>query len=124
MIDEDDRGRESWQSPWPSGSRRSTQRPPFAMDDELAGLGYVQHSAGPKSHAVYVRSDSGPRTHILHVFNSDQWTYCNQRLFRDKLLHDADARRQYQALKRSRTGMVDGRQYSAARSPLEPTRTR
>lgn len=91
---------------------------PFALGPLLAGLGYEPNAAGPKTHAVYVRSDGVRRTHILHVFGSDVWEHCNQRLFRDKLLHDASARRRYQELKLELARTDDGRAYTAAKSPL------
>lgn len=91
---------------------------PFAMGEPLEGLGYAMHGAGPKNHAVFVRSVDGRRTHILHVFSADQWPQCNQRLFRDKLLHDEDARRRYQQLKEEIAATADGRAYTAAKSSL------
>lgn len=91
---------------------------PFAMGEALEGLGYAMHIAGPKNHAVYVRSTEGRRTHILHVFSAEQWTHCNQRLFRDKLLHDEDARRRYQQLKEEIAETTGGRAYTAAKSSL------
>ncbi|MGP5365412.1 GrpB family protein [Brachybacterium tyrofermentans] len=91
---------------------------PFAMGEALDSLGYAMHGAGPKNHAVYVRSVDGRRTHILHVFSVDQWPHCNQRLFRDKLLHDESARRRYQQLKEEIAGTTDGRAYTAAKSSL------
>lgn len=84
----------------------------------ISPIGYTQHIAGPKNHAVYVHSDAGRRTHILHVFSADQWTDCNQRLFRDKLLRDPEARRRYQDLKLSLAHAVDGRDYTAAKRSL------
>lgn len=56
--------------------------------------------------------------HILHVFRADQWAHCNQRLFRDKLLHDPAARRRYRHLKASLAGLTDGRDYTAAKRSL------
>ncbi|MGO2023679.1 MAG: GrpB family protein [Brachybacterium tyrofermentans] len=91
---------------------------PFVMGEALEGLGYALHGAGPKNHAVYVRSVDGRRTHILHVFHEDRWPQCNQRLFRDKLLHDEDARRRYQQLKGEIAGTTEGRAYTAAKSSL------
>lgn len=91
---------------------------PFAMGEALESLGYALHVAGPQNHAVYVRSVEGRRTHILHVFSAEQWPRCNQRLFRDKLLHDEDARRRYQQLKEQIAGSTDGRAYTAAKSSL------
>lgn len=91
---------------------------PFAWSDLLRPIGYEQHTAGPKNHAVYVRHDGSRRTHILHVFRADQWAHCNQRLFRDKLLHDPAARRRYRHLKASLAGLTDGRDYTAAKRSL------
>ncbi|NYF16152.1 GrpB-like predicted nucleotidyltransferase (UPF0157 family) [Microbacterium sp. AK009] len=90
---------------------------PFELSEPLASLGYRQHTAGPKTHAVYVRADGDRRTHILHVFTPDQWAHCNQRLFRDKLLRDADARRRYESLK-MRLAASDASNYTAGKSPL------
>ena len=67
---------------------------------------------------MFVRSVDGRRTHILHVFSADQWPQCNQRLFRDKLLHDEDARRRYQQLKEEIAATADGRAYTAAKNSL------
>ncbi|APX32828.1 hypothetical protein BH708_08955 [Brachybacterium sp. P6-10-X1] len=91
---------------------------PFAMGEALEGLGCASHVTGPKNHAVYVRSAEARRTHILHVFSAEQWPHCNQRLFRDKLLQDEDARRRYQQLKEEIAGTTDGRAYTAAKSSL------
>lgn len=91
---------------------------PFALGPLLAGLGYELNAAGPTTHAVYVRSEGARRTHLLHVFGSDAWEHCNQRLFRDKLLHDASARRRYQALKLELARTDDGRAYTVAKLPL------
>ena len=91
---------------------------PFALGPLLAGLGYEPNAAGPKTHAVYVRSERARRTHILHMFGPDAWEHCNQRLFRDKLLHDASARRRYQELKLELARTDDGRAYTAAKLPL------
>lgn len=91
---------------------------PFAMGAALGDLGFALHTSGPKNHAVYVRSSEDRRTHILHVFIAEQWPHCNQRLFRDKLLHDESARRKYQQLKAEIAGRTDGRTYTAAKSAL------
>lgn len=91
---------------------------PFGLEDPLAGLGYALHAHGPKNHGVYVRRSSGERTHILHVFSAEQWEYCNQRLFRDKLLHDESARDRYQSLKQTIAPMADGREYTATKTSL------
>ncbi|WP_431798578.1 GrpB family protein [Microbacterium kunmingense] len=90
---------------------------PFQLSEPLAPLGYRQHTAGPKTHAVYVRAHRDRRTHIIHVFTPDQWAHCNQRLFRDKLLQDADARRRYQSLK-IRLAASDASDYTAGKSAL------
>ncbi|ROP65602.1 GrpB family protein [Curtobacterium sp. ZW137] len=91
---------------------------PFALGPLLEGLGYVRHSNGPKNHGVYVRSSSGTRTHILHVFAAEAWEHCNQRLFRDALLRDPAARQRYAELKRSLSGLDDGRDYTAGKLDL------
>ncbi|MCS5717769.1 GrpB family protein [Herbiconiux sp. CPCC 205763] len=91
---------------------------PFALGVPLATLGYHRHSGGPQNHAVYVRVEGDRRTHILHAFTAPQWDDCNQRVFRDKLLNDPDARRRYQALKNSLAGVADGRTYTALKSTL------
>ncbi|WP_285028261.1 GrpB family protein [Plantibacter sp. ME-Dv--P-122b] len=99
-------------------ARATAAGDPFALGPLLAGLGYEPNAAGPKTHAVYVRSEGARRTHILHVFDSDAWEHCNQRLFRDKLLHDAAARHRYGALKHRLAATDDGRAYTAAKLPL------
>lgn len=91
---------------------------PFALGEPLRALGYVPHTGGPRNHAVYVRTDGLRRTHILHAFRADQWPHCNQRLFRDKLLHDPEARRRYQDLKASIARLAGGRDYTAAKTSL------
>lgn len=97
--------------------RTSASIDPFDLGAHLASLGYERHAGGPKNHGVYVRRSGGERTHILHAFNAEQWEYCNQRLFRDKLLRDEAARDRYQELKES-IAHVDGRRYTAAKTWL------
>ncbi|SKC38041.1 GrpB family protein [Plantibacter cousiniae (nom. nud.)] len=99
-------------------ARASDAVDPFALGPRLIDLGYRQHTAGPKTHAVYVRSEGTRRTHLLHVFRSDQWEHCNQRLFRDRLLRDTSARQRYQDLKLSLAAGDDDRAYTAAKRPL------
>lgn len=99
-------------------ARAEDSTDPFDLGSSLGPIGYHQHTAGPRTHAVYVRSDGARRTHILHVFAADQWAECNQRVFRDKLLHDATARRRYQELKQSLAATADGRVYTAAKLSL------
>lgn len=91
---------------------------PFSLGPALAPLGYEPHLAGPKNHGVYVRTREGLRTHILHVSDASAWEHCNQRLFRDKLLHDASARERYGRLKQSIADVADGREYTAAKRSL------
>ncbi|NUU12881.1 GrpB family protein [Curtobacterium pusillum] len=81
---------------------------PFTLGPALEALGYRQHRSGPKNHGVYVRSRDGVRTHIVHVFAHDAWNTCNQRLVRDRLLHHADARARYAALKERIGEIADG----------------
>ncbi|MGN8026736.1 GrpB family protein [Microbacterium sp. 22242] len=99
-------------------ARAASATDPFALGPPLADSGYRPHTDGPKSHAVYVRSSGERRTHILHVFTTEQWTHCNQRLFRDRLLRDATARSRYQALKESLVDHTDGKSYTAAKRAL------
>lgn len=75
-------------------------------------------SRPPRTHAVYVRWEGSRRTHILHVFATDQWVDCNQRVFRDKLLQDADARDRYRLLKQSLAATSDGGAYTAGKLSL------
>ncbi|PSL38256.1 GrpB-like predicted nucleotidyltransferase (UPF0157 family) [Labedella gwakjiensis] len=72
---------------------------PFDLESSIAELGYEQHRSGPRTHGVYVRHTAATRTHILHAFTTGEWETCNQRLFRDKLLHEASARERYRAVK-------------------------
>ncbi len=88
---------------------------PWSLESEITALGYALHTSGPKNHGIYVRSMHERRTHILHVFQAERWEHCNQRLFRDKLLHDATARARYSAVKEAISGFVDGREYTAAK---------
>lgn len=74
-------------------ARSNSRVGPFSLARGFAPLDSVRHDRGAKNHAVYLRvNDAGQRTHILHVFTAERWTSCNQRLFRDKLLHDVEAR--------------------------------
>ncbi len=92
---------------------------PFSLGPELATIGYAQHWGGPTNHGVYVRSADGERTHILHAFAEDEWEHCHQRLFRDRLLRDSQARRRYAELKQSLANRhVGGRDYTAAKRGL------
>lgn len=92
---------------------------PFGLGDAVAPLAYWRIAHGPKNHGVYVRERDGARTHILHVFADDAWEACPQRLFRDKLLHDATARRRYGELKtRLAAELTDGREYTAGKREL------
>jgi len=92
---------------------------PFSLGSEIAGLGYYPHLTGPKTHAVYIRGTDAGRTEILHVFDSDDWPRCNQRVFRDKLLHDASARRRYGELKiHLAASLSDGVTYTVAKREL------
>lgn len=90
----------------------------FALGSTVGSLGYAQHLAGPKNHGVYVRSTETERTHILHVFRADEWEHCNQRLFRDALLRDPDARARYGAAKEALAAAEDGRAYTAGKSVI------
>lgn len=92
---------------------------PFSLEPAIADLGYRQHRTGPKSHAVYVRGTDAGRTDILHVFTESAWPNCNQRVFRDKLLHDDRARLRYGNLKTSlATSDITGMEYTAAKRQL------
>jgi GrpB-like predicted nucleotidyltransferase (UPF0157 family) len=92
---------------------------PFGLDATLRPLGYAQHRTGPRNHGVHARSADGTRTHILHVFAAESWATCPQRLFRDRLLRDPDARQRYDALKAELAGTAaDGRAYTAAKQGL------
>jgi GrpB-like predicted nucleotidyltransferase (UPF0157 family) len=92
---------------------------PFGLDAPLAPLGYAQHRTGPRNHGVHVRMADGVRTHILHVFAAEVWATCPQRLFRDRLLRDPDARRRYDALKAALAGTAaDGLAYTAGKRVL------
>jgi GrpB-like predicted nucleotidyltransferase (UPF0157 family) len=92
---------------------------PFGLDATLAPLGYAQHRTGPRNHGVHVRSAGGSRTHILHVFATDAWDTCPQRLLRDRLLRDPDARRRYDALEAALAGTAaDGPAYTAGKTAL------
>lgn len=87
----------------------------LALGPTVEPLGYEQHRAGPKNHGVYVRSTGTARTHILHVFRADEWEHCNQRLFRDALLRDPEARARYEAAKAALAAAEDGRAYTAGK---------
>jgi len=92
---------------------------PFSMEPLIEGLGYTQHRSGPKTHAVYTRGDTAGRRDILHVFTADAWSTCNQRVFRDKLQHDATARRRYGDLKLSLASSgMSGMDYTAGKRQL------
>ena len=92
---------------------------PFSLEPLIESLGYRQHRSGPKTHAVYTRGSGAGRTDILHVFTARAWPTCNQRVFRDKLEHDADARRRYGELKiRLAASGVSGMDYTAAKLDL------
>lgn len=91
---------------------------PFGLAALVTPLGYEQHRRGPKNHGVYVRSSGERRTHILHVFADDVWETCNQRLFRDTLLADPEARQRYGELKRALADVDDGREYTAGKRAL------
>jgi GrpB-like predicted nucleotidyltransferase (UPF0157 family) len=100
-------------------ARASDGTDPRTLGLLLVELGYDPKPAGPTTHAVYARSDGTKRTHLLHVFTAADWEHCNQRLFRDKLLHDASAVRRYQDLKLCLAAAHDdGRAYTAAKLPL------
>lgn len=90
----------------------------FGLAELIAPLGYEMHRSGPKNHGVYVRADQGTRTHILHVFAHESWDACNQRLFRDKLVHDLDARERYGAAKVELATEADGAHYTEAKSAI------
>ena len=92
---------------------------PFGLAGDVAPLAYRRIAHGPKNHGVYVREHDGARTHILHVFADGVWDTCPQRLFRDKLLRDATARRRYGDLKtRLAAELTDGREYTAGKRAL------
>ena len=92
---------------------------PLSLEPLIESLGYRQHRSGPKTHAVYTRGSGAGRTDILHVFTARAWPTCNQRVFRDKLEHDADARRRYGELKiRLAASGVSGMDYTAAKLDL------
>lgn len=92
---------------------------PFSLEPLIESLGYLQHRSGPKTHAVYTRGSGAGRTGILHVFTAIAWPTCNQRVFRDKLEHDSDARRRYGELKiKLAAADVSGMDYTAAKLDL------
>jgi GrpB-like predicted nucleotidyltransferase (UPF0157 family) len=92
---------------------------PFELAPTIAPLEYYPHRSGPKNHAVYIRGTAEGRTEILHVFEWNQWQLCNQRIFRDKLLHDASARSRYEKLKIQLAASIeDGMDYTAAKREL------
>ncbi len=100
-------------------ARAATGIDPFDLAPVIASLGYFAHRSGPKNHAVYVRGTDAGRTQILHVFKWDDWELCNQRVFRDKLLHDDSARHRYRDLKIRLAGSVnDGADYTAGKRDL------
>ena len=89
---------------------------PFSVEPVIQSLGYRLHLSGPKTHAVYVRANDEGRTDILHVFTASDWPTCNQRVIRDKLLHDETARRRYGELKmRLAAPTVTATDYTAAK---------
>jgi GrpB-like predicted nucleotidyltransferase (UPF0157 family) len=91
----------------------------FGLSPVIARLDYHRRRSGPKTHAVYIRGTESIRTEILHVFDSADWPNCNQRIFRDKLLHDESARRRYAELKlRLAESESDGKSYTAAKREL------
>ena len=58
-------------------------------------------------------------TEIFHVFDEADWQICNERVFRDKLMHDAIARERYQTLKVSLAAAgISGMEYTAAKREL------
>jgi GrpB-like predicted nucleotidyltransferase (UPF0157 family) len=92
---------------------------PLALAPDLASIGYAQHLGGPMNHGVYVRSTNGERTQILHAFANHVWEHCHQRLFRDRLLRDPQARQRYAELKQSLADQhSEGREYTAAKRGL------
>ncbi|WP_166793221.1 GrpB family protein [Cryobacterium lactosi] len=92
---------------------------PFSLEPFIEGLGYRLHRSGPKTHAVYTRGDSTGRTEILHVFTATAWPTSHQRVFRDKLQHDATARRRYGELKVSLAASgMSGMAYTATKLQL------
>lgn len=91
----------------------------FDLEGHLIDLGYVQHRSGPKTHAVYIRANEHERLRILHVFDAIDWSDCNQRLFRDKLLNDGAARNHYGELKRQLAASSStGLDYTAGKRDL------
>ncbi|WP_165068148.1 GrpB family protein [Marisediminicola senii] len=92
---------------------------PFALQPSIASLGYSVYTSGPKTHAVYTKSNDTGRTAILHVFTPESWPTCNQRVLRDKLLHDESARERYGQLKLdlAASGLA-GMDYTAAKLEL------
>lgn len=92
---------------------------PFSLEPFIGQIGYALHTSGPKTHAVYTKSNGDGRTEILHVFTKNDWPTCNQRLLRDKLLHDHSARQRYGELKSELAGSgLSGMAYTAAKVEL------
>ncbi|GGE94434.1 GrpB family protein [Mycetocola zhadangensis] len=92
---------------------------PFSLGPAIESLGYQEHRTGPKNHAIFVRGTDSGRTEILHVFSMGEWELCNQRVFRDKLMHDATARERYAALKiYLGATLVAGKAYTLAKRGL------
>jgi GrpB-like predicted nucleotidyltransferase (UPF0157 family) len=100
-------------------ARAAAGADPSAFGPLIEGSGYQLHRSGPQTHAVYVRGTDAGRTDILHVFTPVAWTDCNQRVIRDKLLHDGDARRRYGELKvQLAASGIEGLDYTAAKVQL------
>lgn len=90
-----------------------------AFEIGLARAGFRRNLGGPRTHPVFVRHDDGQRTHIVHFFGQADWDTCNQRLLRDHLLANQNARQQYQELKLALDQQgTRGRAYTQAKTPL------
>ncbi|MFE7507502.1 GrpB family protein [Promicromonospora sp. NPDC057488] len=90
-----------------------------ARFDSLATYGWLRIARGPQSHLVLVKQQGPRRTHIAHFFTTEQWSTCNQRIFRDWLLtHPQDAARYLEVKRAAADHATDGRDYTARKTAV------
>ncbi|GGQ77798.1 GrpB family protein [Couchioplanes azureus] len=69
-------------------------------DDALETFGYRIHPTGPPGRLLYRREDYDSTAYHLHIVTTDTWDTRNERLLRDHLLADPQARARYAAARR------------------------
>jgi len=107
---------------WRSDFAHEAERLHRALGADVTAIEHIGSTAVPGLSAkpvIDVAAQAAPSVDPFGLggeLAADAWETCNQRLFRDKLLHDPAARERYERAKQRASGVADGREYTAAKS--------